>query len=62
MVVVGAEESQANCWQKATPKVSLFSCFEKFRILQHSSGIALAVHLPCNDINVQVMIEVKLNS
>ena len=35
-MVVGAEESQANCWQKATPKkVSLFSCFEKFRTVQY---------------------------
>ena len=36
-VVVGADESQANCWQKATPKVSLFSCFEKFRTVQYTS-------------------------
>ena len=29
-MVVRAEESQANCWQKATSKMSLFSCcFEK---------------------------------
>ena len=35
-VVVGAEESQANCWQKATPKVSYFHCFKKFRALQQS--------------------------
>ena len=25
--IAGATESQANCWQKATPKVSLSSCF-----------------------------------
>ena len=34
-VVVGAEENQTNCWQKATLKVSLFSCFEKFRNIQY---------------------------
>ena len=34
-VVVGAEKSQASCWQKATPKVSLFCCFEKFRTVQY---------------------------
>ena len=33
-VVVGAEEIQANCWQKATLQVSLFSCFENFGTLQ----------------------------
>ena len=36
-VVVGAEESQVNSWQKVTPEVSLFSCFEKFRTLQHNA-------------------------
>ena len=28
-IVAEAEESQANCWQKATSKVSLIGCFSK---------------------------------